>query len=154
MRRHGAREPFEDDRVSQNAATRRPRPGVNQDNQFFWDGTREGKLLIQRCRSCGALRHPPGAMCPQCQSLEWDTLEASGRGVVYSFVVAHHPPIPPFEYPNAIVLVELEEGTRLVSNLVGIAPDDIKIGMPVEVEFLEADETWTIPQFRPSESGE
>ena len=137
--------------MKQTQASRRPRPGINPDNQFFWEGTHEGKLLIQRCQACGTLRHPPGAMCPQ--SLEWDTLEASGRGVVYSFVVAHHPPIPPFEYPNPIALVELEEGTRFVCNLVGIAADEVRIGMPVEVEFLEIDENWTIPQFRPTQSG-
>ena len=139
--------------MKQTQASRRPRPGINPDNQFFWEGTQEGKLLIQRCQACGTLRHPPGAMCPQCQSLEWDTLEASGRGVVYSFVVAHHPPIPPFEYPNPIALVELEEGTRFVCNLVGIAADEVRIGMPVEVEFLEIDKNWTIPQFRPTQSG-
>ena len=91
-------------------------------------------------------------MCPHCHSLEWDTLPASGRGRVHSFVVAHHPPIPPFEYPNLIVLVELEEGTRLVSNLVGIDPADAEIGMSVEVEFTRVDEELVLPLFRPAPS--
>ena len=101
---------------------RRPRPAQSHDNAFFWEGVAAGELRIQRCTGCKALRHPPGPMCPHCHSLDWDTLAASGRGHVYSFVVAHHPPVPPFAYPNAIALIELDEGTRLVSNLVGIDP--------------------------------
>ena len=127
----------------------RPRPAESRDNAFFWEGVREGRLLIQRCTGCGRLQHPPGPMCPACHGLEWDQLEASGRGRVYSFVVAHHPPVPPFEYPNAIVLVELEEGTRLVSNLLGVDPAKIEIGMPVEVEFTQVDPDLVLPLFRP-----
>jgi uncharacterized OB-fold protein len=90
-------------------------------------------------------------MCPKCHSLEWETLEASGRGRVYSYVVAHHPQIPPFEYPNLIALVELEEGTRLVSNLVGVARNQVKIGMPVVCEISEVEEGFKLPQFRPAQ---
>ena len=116
-------------------ARRRPRPAQSPDNAFFWQGVAAGELRIQRCTGCKALRHPPGPMCPRCHSLDWDYLAASGRGHVYSFVVAHHPPVPPFSYPNAIALIELDEGTRLVSNLVGIDPADIAIGLRVRVEF-------------------
>ena len=80
----------------------RPRPAVTRDNRFFWDGVQAGKLLIQRC-DCERLRHPPGPICPSCHSLEWTTTLANGDGRIYSFVVAHHPPIPPFDYPNVIV---------------------------------------------------
>jgi len=127
----------------------RPRPGITHDNAFFWEGVKAGKLLIQRCAACGRLRHPPGPMCPGCQSLEWSAREASGRGTVYSFVVAHDPPVPPFQYPHAIALVELEEGTRLVANLVGIDPKAVRIGLPVRVEFAEVEEGLVLPQFRP-----
>jgi uncharacterized OB-fold protein/acyl dehydratase len=133
-------------------AARRPRPAQTRDNAFFWEGAAKGVLLIQRCASCSRLRHPPGPMCPHCHSLEWDTLEASGRGRVYSFVVAHHPAIPPFEYPNLIVLVELEEGTRLVSNLLGIDPGEAEIGMPVRVEFTKVDDELVLPLFRPEKA--
>ncbi len=129
----------------------RPRPGVTHDGQFWWDGVRQGKLLIQRCGKCRSLRHPPGPMCPKCQSLEWDTLEASGRGHVYSFVVFHHPAIPPFEYPNVIALVQLEEGVRLVSNLVGVSREDARIGMPVQGKVAEVEEGMFLPQFHPAE---
>jgi uncharacterized OB-fold protein/acyl dehydratase len=128
---------------------RRPRPARNQDNAFFWEGIDAGELRIQRCTACQQLRHPPGPMCPHCQSLEWDTIAASGRGHVYSYVVAHHPPVPPFTYPNAIALIELEEGTRLVSNVVGIDPADLSVGLPVEVAFTRVDEELVLPLFHP-----
>ena len=128
----------------------RPRPAVTYDNEFFWSGVQEGKLLVQRC-SCGKLRHPPGPMCPVCHSLEWDSVEASGRGTVYSFVVAYHPPIPPFEYPNIIALVELAEGTRIVSNLRGVEAGEVEVGMPVRAEFVELEEGRKFLQFRPDE---
>jgi uncharacterized OB-fold protein/acyl dehydratase len=139
------------------AATRaarpnRPRPALTQDNAFFFEGAKQGKLLIQHCVSCGRLRHPPRPMCDVCHSLEWDTVEASGRGVVYSFVVNHHPQVPAFDYPLVVGLVELEEGTRLVSNVVGVEPAAVHVGMPVEVEFVAFDPELTLPQFHPVRS--
>jgi uncharacterized OB-fold protein len=127
-----------------------PKPGITADNRFFWQGLRERKLLIQRCLACHRLQHPPAPMCSACHSFELGAREASGRGTVHSFVVAHHPPIPPFEYPNVIVLVELEEGTRLVSRLSGVGPDDVAIGMPVVVEFETIDDELTLHRFRPA----
>jgi uncharacterized OB-fold protein/acyl dehydratase len=128
----------------------RPRPAVNQDNAFFWEGAGRGELLIQRCGSCGRLRHPPRPMCPECRSLDWDTVASRGRGAVYSYVVPHHPPVPSFDYPYVVVLVELEEGTRLVSNLVDVEPADVAVGMPVEVCFAAVDDELTLPQFKPA----
>jgi uncharacterized OB-fold protein len=128
------------------------RPAISPDNAFFWEGVEEGCLRIQRCAGCGVLRHPPAPMCPDCHSLEWDHVVASGRGRVFSFVVAHHPPIPPFTYPNLIVLVELEEGTRLVSNLLDVEPADAEIGMPVEVDFVRVEGDFVLPLFRPTRS--
>lgn len=130
----------------------RPRPSTNLDNQFFFDGAKDGKLLIQTCSSCGALRHPPGPMCPRCQSLEWETVEASGKGTVYSFVTNHYPQVPAFDYPLNVALIELEEGVRLISNVVGIPAEDVEIGMAVEVEFTAFDDELTLPQFRPVEA--
>jgi uncharacterized protein len=131
------------------AARPRPRPALTHDNRFFWEGVAQRELRIQRCNECHRLQHPPGPMCPGCHGLELGFVRASGRGTVYSFVVAHHPAIPPFEYPNLIALVELEEGTRLVSNLVGIERDDVRIGMPVAVEFAEVEPGRLLPRFRP-----
>ena len=131
------------------AVAKRPMPGVSDDTKFFWEGARAGKLLIQRCKGCGELRHPPGPVCPSCHSFEWDTVEASGRGTVYSFVVMHYPEVPPFDHPNPIVLVELEEGTRLISQMVGVQPADVRIGQAVQVEFNSFnDGELVLPQFR------
>lgn len=141
-------EPAETERVSQ--AWQRLRPGITQDNRFFWEGLAAGKLLLQRCAGCQKLRHPPGPMCPACQSLEWDAPEASGRGTLYSWVVAHHPPVPPYEYPHAIALVELAEGVRLVAALEGVAHDEIEIGMPLRCEIVEVDDGFHLPRFGPA----
>lgn len=129
----------------------RPRPAINRDNAFFFEGAARHELLIQRCTSCGELRHPPGPMCPHCQSVDWDTLAASGRGIVYSFVVNHYPQIPSFDYPLPVVLVELEEGIRLVSNIVGVAAEDVEIGMGVQVAYEDFGDGLVLPQFVPSQ---
>lgn len=123
-------------------------PPAPQDSAFFWDGLEEGELRIQRCGGCGALRHPPRPMCPQCNSLAWDHVVASGRGEVYSFVVHHHPPVPGREMPFVVALVELEEGTRIVGNVVDVEPGDVHVGLPLEVTFVH-DGTRTLPQWRP-----
>ncbi len=133
--------------MSQQAS--RPKPAVSADTEFFWEGARNGRLLIQQCNQCAKLRHPPGPGCPACGSLEWKAIESSGRGTVYSFAIHHYPPVPGFEYPNAIGLIELEEGTRLISNIVGIDPDAIEIGMGVEVTFDTFEGDLTLPQFKP-----
>ncbi|QDX80165.1 DNA-binding protein [Denitratisoma sp. DHT3] len=130
-------------------APRRPHPGVSDDTRFFWDGLKQGRLLIQKCSACGQLRHPPAPCCPDCHSFAWETLPASGRGVIHSFVVVHHPQVAGIEAPNPVLLVELEEGTRLVAGLVGIERSEIRIGMPVQAEFLRVDEELVVPVFRP-----
>lgn len=129
--------------------TPRPRPAVNLDNAFWFEAAREHRLVVQRCLACKTLRHPPGPACPECQSFDWDTVEASGRGTLYSFVVAHHPRHPAFDYPLLIAVVELDEGTRLITNLTGVTADALSIGMPLEVEWLDADPELTLPVFRP-----
>ena len=129
---------------------KRPRPALTLDNKFWFDAAKEHTLLIQRCASCKVLRHPPRPRCDTCGSYEWDTVEASGRGTVYSFVVMHYPQVPAFDYPLPIGLIELEEGTRLVADLVGVERDDIKVGMAVEVEWQDHDDDLSLPAFRPA----
>jgi len=130
-------------------------PSVSRDTEFFWDGLEEHKLLIQRCTDCKTLRVPPRPMCGNCQSLEWDTVESTGRGTVYSYVMPKYPPLPFLEYPYVVALIELDEGVRIVSNLCGIDPEAIKNGMSVEV-FYEAfnstngGEELVLHQFRPA----
>lgn len=125
-----------------------PRPGVNADSAFFWEGTRAGELRIQRCTSCKTLRHPPSPGCGSCGALDWDYVVSSGRGRVYSWVVHHHPPVPPFETPFVVVLVELEEGTRVVGNLLGTDPEDVRIDLPVQVQFVAVADDLVLPQWR------
>ena len=128
----------------------RPAPPTSPDTAFFWAGLRDGKLLIQRCAECGALRNPPRPMCPSCTSLKWDTVESSGRGTVYSYVMPQYPRLPNWEYPYIVALVELAEGVRLVSNLCGVAPGDVRVGMPVEVFYTTFDDNLVLHQFRPA----
>ncbi|MEO3758939.1 Zn-ribbon domain-containing OB-fold protein [Mycobacterium sp. B14F4] len=126
-------------------------PTMNRDNQFFYDGLRQHKLLIQCCSDCKTLRVPPRPMCARCQSLNWDAVESAGRGAVYSYVMPQYPPLPFFEYPYIVVLVDLEEGVRMVSNLRDIDPADVKVGMAVEVRYQAFnDDGLVLHQFRPA----
>jgi uncharacterized OB-fold protein/acyl dehydratase len=128
----------------------RPRPSLNRDVAFFWEGAARGELLVQSCMDCQALRHPPGPGCPECASMEWEPTRMSGSGEIYSFVRHHHPAIAPFETGHPVVLVQLDEGPRLVSELTtpDAGRDDIAIGMRVEVQFDEVEEGFTMPRFR------
>jgi uncharacterized OB-fold protein len=126
----------------------RPRPSLNRDVAFFWEGAAKGQLLIQRCSRCQALRHPPGPGCPKCSSIEWEAAAMSGKGEIYSFVRHHHPTIPPFEVGHPVILVQLDEGPRLVSELADHDTGDIEIGMRVEAQFDEVEDGFTMPRFR------
>ncbi|MDT0203132.1 MaoC family dehydratase N-terminal domain-containing protein [Nocardioides sp. AE5] len=132
----------------------RPRPAINLDNMFWFEAAKEKRLVVQRCTNCQALRHPPGPGCPECGSFDWDTVEAGNTGTVHAFTVAHHPKHPAFDYPLVIALIDLPTGTRLTTNLVGVAPEDVTIGMPVVLDWLEADEELTLPVFRPDPEGQ
>ncbi|MCX4907050.1 bifunctional MaoC family dehydratase N-terminal/OB-fold nucleic acid binding domain-containing protein [Streptomyces sp. NBC_00878] len=127
---------------------RRPRPVVNRDNAGFWEGVSRHRLLIQRCDGCRTLRFPWLPGCNACGCPEWDTVEAGGEGTVYSYVVMHHPPFPAFDPPYAVGLIELTEGVRMISNVVGVPHDRVRIGMPVRLEFQPVDEELELPVFR------
>ncbi len=120
------------------ASAERPRPVINRDNAGFWEGVAAHKLLLQRCGECGTLRFPWLPGCGGCGSALWEAVEACGAGTVHSYVVMHHPPHPAFPTPYAVGLIELAEGVRMISNVTGIAPERIRIGMPVELEFVRA----------------
>jgi uncharacterized OB-fold protein len=127
----------------------RPIPKLTPDTKWWFEALRRHELLIQRCTDCGVPRHPAQPMCGSCHSLSWDTMTASGRATVHSFVVNHHPKIPGFDYPLVVGLLDLREGTRLLANIVGCRPGEVYIGMPVTMEFVDLDENRSYPRFRP-----
>jgi uncharacterized protein len=124
------------------------RPVISPDTRFFWAGTAAGELRIQRCGGCGALRHPPGPMCPACGAARPQYLVAAGTGEVYSYVVHHHPPVPGRTLPIVIALVALPEGVRMVGELLGVSPERAAVGLPVKVAFVRVDEQLTLPAWR------
>ncbi|MEV6827796.1 OB-fold domain-containing protein [Amycolatopsis sp. NPDC051102] len=123
------------------------RPVISRDTEFFWDGLREGELRIQRWGE--TLRHPPGPMPPD-GSLDTkpDNVVASGRGTVYSYAVHHHPPVPGKDLPFVVALVELEEGVRVLAELLDAAPDEVHIGLPVVAAFVRVDDELTLPAWK------
>jgi uncharacterized OB-fold protein len=125
-------------------------PTVGHDDKFFWDGVAEGKLLLQSCADCGTVRHPPLPMCGACNSLNQSTFESAGRGHVYSWVQSKHPTLPD-EAPRIVILVELDEGPRIVSNLQGVDLADVRNDMRVEF-FTQVVDGTLLPQFRPESS--
>ena len=131
------------------------RPQVTPDTAFFWAGTLAGELRIQRCAGCGALRHPPGPMCPACGTPgDGGYVVAAGTGEVFSYVVHHHPPVPGKQLPLVVALVQLPEGVRMVGEMPGVAPDQVRIGLPVRSTFLRVDDDLdplALPAWRPSE---
>jgi uncharacterized OB-fold protein len=127
----------------------RPAPVLTDDSRGFWEAASAGRLVAQRCRECGRLRHPPRPMCPFCRSLEHELVDLAGTGTVYSYALLHYPQHPAFTYPVVAALVELDEGVRLVSNLVGVDPHDVRIGMPVEVTFEATADGMAVPVFAP-----
>lgn len=130
----------------------KPLPQPDEASQPFFDGARQGKLMIMRCESCGAYRYPARDRCDVCWSTATAWVQASGRGTVYTFGVMHQLYHPGFkdELPYNVAVVELEEGPRLTTNLVGVANDAIRAGMPVAVTFDRLTEEVTLPKFRPA----
>jgi uncharacterized protein len=126
------------------------RPLVSQDTAFFWAGTAEGELRVQHCPACGRLRHPPGPMCPACGAEKQDWIVASGQGTVFSYVVHHHPKVPGKQPPFVVALVELDEGVRMLGELIDVDPAAVEIGMPVEVALTRIDDELTLPFWRPA----
>jgi uncharacterized OB-fold protein len=121
-------------------------PAVDRGNAWFWDGVAREVLLLERCAGCGLLRRHGVPMCGACHSTQATTQEATGRGTIHSWIVATHPSDPEAE-PRIVVLVELEEGLRLVSNLVGASPSEVENDLPVELCFETYGDV-TLPQFR------
>jgi hypothetical protein len=117
----------------------------------FWDAVREGRLIVQRCSACGKTFFRPEVACPHCFSTEWRWVESSGRGTLYSFSVVHRAPSPAFQAPFIFAAIDMEEGWTMFSNVIGIAPDEAKIGMKLMVSFEHPSDTLSLPLFRPAD---
>ena len=126
-------------------------PLANVDTKPFWDGCADGKLLLQRCSTCGALRHPPSPICAACLGEGQDWIPACGRGTIYTYVVVRESRARGWEklVPYILAVVDLEEGPRMLTNVINVAPDSVTICMPVEVVFAELDGTTKLPLFQP-----
>ena len=133
------------------AALARPRPALTQDNAFFFEGTREHKLLIQRCTSCGTLRHPPLPACAKCRSFEWDTVEASGRGTLYILRGRALPAGAGVRLPPAHRLGRARGRHPARGRRRRLAPEELRIGMPLVAGFVDFDEELSLPVFRPAD---
>ncbi|RJP68210.1 MAG: Zn-ribbon domain-containing OB-fold protein [Candidatus Abyssobacteria bacterium SURF_17] len=130
----------------------KPMPVPDHITETFWAAARQHKLLIQQCRDCGRNQFFPQSSCRAClsENLEW--VEASGSGKVYSYTIIHRPPSASFEEdaPYTVALVELGEGVRMMSNIIEIEPDQVRVGMPVHVVFEDISPTISLPKFRPA----
>lgn len=130
--------------------TTRPLPRPTPTSAGFWEAARRKELVIQRCDGCRAWRHYPQVMCPACRSLEWSWERVSGRGKIHSYTVAHQAFHPHWadKVPYVVATIELEEGVRLVDDMLGLDPSAVRIGLAVEVVFEEQTNEVTLPKFR------
>lgn len=135
-------------------AIEKPLPRPTEDSAPFWAAARLSELRMQRCAHCELVRFPPSILCPRCLSddAEWQRL--SGRGTVFSWIIVHQSQHPAFnsDVPYNVAIVELAEGPRLHTNIVGCANQDIHIGMPVEVVFEQVSDDISLVRFRPLQS--
>lgn len=130
----------------------RPVPYPDEDSEEFWSAAARHELALQKCAACGRFRFPPRPMCPRCRSMESAWERASGRGRVWSWVVAHPPVLPAFaeRVPFNVAVIQLEEGVRMIGNLLDCANEDIREGMPVRVTFEDVEEGIALPQWTPA----
>lgn len=127
------------------------RPAVGRDNAYFFEGTANRELRIQKCNACGVLRHPPGPACPDCGALDRGWVTAKGEGTVFSYVVHHAPQVPGKQLPLVIALVDLDEGVRMVAEVTGVPPEGpqgLKIGERLVVDWNVVDDELTLPIWR------
>jgi uncharacterized OB-fold protein len=125
-------------------------PRVNPQTEFFWTSGKDGVLRFLCCTTCGYFVHPPSPICPRCFTKTLEPKAVSGKATVATFTINIQPWIPGFDPPYVIAIVEIDEqpSVRLMTNIVGCPPEEVRIGMPVQVEFAEYDDVW-LPLFTP-----
>lgn len=120
-----------------------PEPTV--DTRGYWEAANQGHLMFGRCKSCSESHFYPRTRCPRCLAADTELVEASGKGTLYSYSVMRRTKIP-----YAVAYVTLEEGVTMMSNIVGCSPDELKVGMPLVVEFQDSENGQKVPMFRPA----
>ena len=125
-------------------------PVPTPETAHFWEGARAGHLKLQRCRSCKQAYFPPRSFCPRCVSRDIEIFDATGRAVLLSYVISHRA-VPGFEPPYSIAIVELEEGPRMLTNIIECeqTPETLALDMALEVVFTAISDEICLPQFRP-----
>jgi uncharacterized OB-fold protein len=126
-------------------------PIITADSQFFWDAADQGRLVGQRCGDCHKFTFPPRPMCPYCNSLRREVVDLCGLGTVLSWTIPRHPPAFGFDEAPIVALIDLKEDIRFVSNLVNTRLEDLRLGMPVKVEFVRTAGNHQLPVFAPAE---
>ena len=131
---------------------KRPLPQPTPETQHFWDGCRDGELRLQRCKSCDHTYFPPRDFCPACSAREVEVVKASGKATLYSYIINHRPRPDFGEEPHSIAVVQLEEGPRMMTNIVDCpqTPEALELDMPLEVTFEKATDEISLPKFRPA----
>jgi len=125
-------------------------PVAESFEEGFWEAVKQKRLVFQRCTQCGEFLHPPRPMCYKCHSYDLEWVESTGKGKIYSWVVFTREVNPLYRAPFEVVVVEMEEkGVRFVSNMAEGKPEDLYFGMPVEVVFVDVNDKWPLPMFRP-----
>jgi uncharacterized protein len=142
--------PYEINRMKEQT----PTPIPDLDSAAYWEAAHRHEFLLQRCGSCERFRFYPRSHCPYCFSASFEWQRASGRGTIYSFTIIHRAPSPGFadKVPYVLALIDLLEGVRMMTNIIECEPNDVAIGMPVEVVFEDLNDTISLPQFRPVQS--
>src|SRR5262245_45836805 len=126
-----------------------PTPIPSALSQPFWDAAKRGELALQKCRDCGQFRWTPQLLCRNCHSQHYDWVKTSGRGTLYSYTIVHRAPLPAFEAPYGLGVVELEEGPLMLTNIVDCPLEELRVGLKVEVAFTPLDADITLYPFRP-----
>jgi uncharacterized OB-fold protein len=132
-----------------------PRPQPSRDNAAFYEAARRGELRFQRCGACGRFRHYPRPTCPECLSRDFSWELSAGRGAVYTWTIVRGPTLPAFQdaLPYNVVDVLMDEGVHFVSQVLDVAPDEIRAGMRVEAVFVPLDDEITLVKFRRTPPG-
>src|SRR5512136_2525673 len=127
----------------------KPLPVADQDTKPYWEYTKKHELRVQKCQSCGKLYYPVSRICPHCLHMGADWAKLSGKGTVYSFIIARRRSHPAMPVPYVLAIIELEDGIRMISNVVECNVEDVSVGMPVEVVFDDLSPEFSLPKFRP-----